>query len=100
MDLQPLIDKLIVAPDDPARARAFGRMAFMEWLGALPGDVSFPLAAMEAYDRTRAVARISYAAEVFRALLVEAVHMPPRPLSLTLPSPHRRGGARTRRLPF
>ena len=97
IDLDEIVARLVAAPDAPGRAREIAHLAFMEWLGSLPGGASFPLAALQAFERTRRVAPRSRAARLFRELLVEASIVPPRPLGLALPRPSRRGGPRTRR---
>ncbi|MEM0937157.1 MAG: hypothetical protein AAGJ91_14800 [Pseudomonadota bacterium] len=99
MHLKHLIEKLRHAPNDPDRARELAQLAFMEWLGALPGDASFPVAAMTTFDGMRRAAEQSEATAEFRALLAEAVRVSPMPLALPL-RPSRRGGRRARRVPF
>jgi len=96
-DFERIVARLEAAPDAPARAAEIAHLAFMEWLAGLPGGVSFPLAALEAFERTREAARRARAARIFRDLLVAATAMPPRPLGLSLPRPGRRGGRRARR---
>ena len=97
MSLALVLEKLRAAPTDPDRAEDLGRMAFIEWMETLPGEASFHASAMVAFDRSRRTARRVPAAAEFRALLVEAVRISPRPLDLTLPAPQRRGGHGRRR---
>ena len=98
--LDRILDKLARAPADPRRAEDLARLAYLEWLATLPGDAGFVQAAVAAHGRARPVARHSLAAAVFRRLLRMAAEEAPRPLALSLPSAHRRGGTRTRRLSF
>lgn len=100
MSLALVLEKLEAAPRDPDRAEDLGRMAFIEWLETLPGEANFPAAALEAFNRSRRMARRAPAAVAFRALLREAVRHAPMPLDLTMPEPQRRGGHSRRREPF
>jgi hypothetical protein len=100
MTLKILIARLEATPAGPARARELAHLAFIEWLGSLPGEVSFPRAAEAALRAAARPARRSRAVAAFRALVAQAAEMPPRPLGLALPAAQRRGGAKRRRLPF
>lgn len=81
----------------PERARALGHLGYLQWLGALPGDASYPAEAMRAYTQAVPFTREAPAIAVFCDLLVESTRAPLRPLTLILPPKERRGGARGRR---
>lgn len=75
-------------------------MGYVQWLGALPPMADYRREAMRAYALAVPFARTSPAVAVFCDLLVSSTRVPLEPLPLTLPDPHRRGGARARRSAF
>ena len=96
MLLNLTISQLDIGHVPRARALELGRLGYMQWLGALPGDAAYRDEAMRAYAAAAPFIRRSPAVAVFCDLLVASTRMPPEPLPLTLPR-HRRGGARARR---
>jgi hypothetical protein len=97
MVLNHVLNRLQSHPADQLRAVELGQLGFMEWLGSLPGDSDFDRQARAAYARALPFQRVSPAIAVFCALLLAARRMPPEPLNLCLPRPHRRGGSKARR---
>ena len=98
MLLERTIFQLDVGDVPPERARALGQMGFMQWLGALPGDASYLVAASQAYERAAPFRHNSPAVSVFCDLLLASSEPPYRPLDLQVLPPARKGGARARRL--
>ena len=90
------ISQLDIGHLPPERALELGQLGYLQWLGSLPGDEGYPVAAMRAYTMARPFIRSSPAVAVFCDLLVASTRMPPEPLTLQLPR-HRRGGGRARR---
>ena len=97
MLLEQTISQLDIGRISPERARDLGHLGYLQWLGALKGDVSYLHEAMRAYEMARPFIRTSPAVAVFCHLLVDSSAMPLAPLELKLPAPARRGGARARR---
>ena len=97
MVLDRIVHRLQIRHITPERAAELAQLGFMEWLGSLPGDSNFHQQAMVAYKRAVPFRRGAPAIAVFCDLLVASTRIPPEPLELSLPSPHRRGGARGRR---
>ncbi|MEM9250385.1 MAG: hypothetical protein AAGB05_17030 [Pseudomonadota bacterium] len=98
MLLEQTLSQLDVGTVPQDRAEEMGHLGFMQWLGALPGQASYPDEAMHAYDMARPFRRHSPAVAVFCDLLIASTISPCTPLSLRLPRRHRRGGALARRL--
>ncbi|MEM8554644.1 MAG: hypothetical protein AAGF71_07415 [Pseudomonadota bacterium] len=98
MLLDRTIFQLDIGQVDPDQAEELGHLGYMQWLGALRGDQSYPEAAMRAYNRARRFRKNSPAVGVFCDLLVASVSAPIAPLTLKLPAKTRRGGAQARRL--
>ncbi len=97
MLLERTISQLDIGPLPPDRAAELGRLGYMQWLGALRPDASYPTEAQRAYAMAVPFARTSPAIAVFCDLLVASAEVPPVPLDLTMPGGVRRGGARARR---
>ena len=100
MVFDTILDKLLSPDPTPEQADRLARLAYLEWLGTLPGDKNFVLAAMEVYQRAISVSEVAPAARVFCDLLLEATRRPGQPLALLSPAKSRRGGARARRALF
>ncbi|WP_108879680.1 hypothetical protein [Anderseniella sp. Alg231-50] len=98
MVLNRLLDRLQLHHTGHDRANEFGQLGFMEWLGSLPADSDYYHQAMTAYQKALPLRLTAPAIGVFCDLLIASTRMPPQPLDLSLPSPHRRGGARGRRM--
>ena len=98
MTLDRILHRLQLQHTEPCRVTEFGHLGFMEWLGSLPADSDYNQQAMMAYEKALPFRREAPAVAVFCDLLVASTRMPPRPLDICLPSPHRRGGARGRRM--
>ncbi len=98
MSLNRILYRLQLHHTEPGRASEFGRLGFMEWLGSLPADSDYNQQAMLAYQKVLPFRLKAPAIGVFCDLLIASTRMPPQPLDLSLPSPHRRGGARARRM--
>jgi hypothetical protein len=81
----------------PERAKEYGQLGYMQWLGSLPADGCYRTAAMRAYATAKPIMRTDPAVAAFCALLLDSLENPLRPLDLALPKPKRRGGARERR---
>jgi hypothetical protein len=84
--------------DSPERAKEYGQLGYMQWLGSLPADACYRTAAMRAYATAKPIMRTDPAVAVFCKLLIDSIGNPLAPLDLALPKPRRRGGARKRRL--
>lgn len=97
MLLDRTIAQLDIGPVPPEQARAMGHMGYAQWLGSLQGDLGYPTEARAACEKARPFAARSPAVEAFCALLAQSAAAPLTPLSLTLPRPKRRGGAKARR---
>lgn len=98
MVLNRILHRLQLHHAEHGRASEFGQLGFMEWLGSLPADSDYNLQAMTAYEKALPFRRTAPAIRVFCDLLIASTQMPPQPLDLCLPRPHRRGGARGRRM--
>jgi hypothetical protein len=97
MMLNQTIQQLDRSDLSPARARALAHLGYMQWLGSLPGNSSYPDEAMRAYMAAQPRAWRAPALAVFCDLLVASTRTPLAPLTLILPPRSRRGGARGRR---
>jgi hypothetical protein len=93
LTLQQLQSKSV----SPERAKEYGQLGYMQWLGSLPADGCYRTAAMRAYATAKPITRTDPAVAAFCALLLDSLENPLRPLDLALPKPKRRGGARERR---
>ncbi|MEM6423518.1 MAG: hypothetical protein AAF698_13050 [Pseudomonadota bacterium] len=82
----------------PDEAAELGQLGYLQWLSGLPGGADYAREAMQAYEAARPFRRASSAIAVFCELLVASTARPPRPLPLSMPPRHRRGGAVARRL--
>ena len=89
--------KIAVNPQTEGRARELGQMAYMQWLGNLPGSADYAREAERALGSTDDLAETEPAVAAFRALLRASLDRPLAPLDLALPEPKRRGGSRGRR---
>lgn len=74
-----------------------GHLGYVQWLGALHKDASYLSEAMHAYEKAHPFIKTSPAIAVFCQLLLDSTDAPLKPLSLKLPGPSRRGGAKARR---
>jgi hypothetical protein len=82
----------------PERAKELGQLAYMQWLGSLPANGCFRMAALRAHATAKPFIDSNPAVAVFCHLLTESLKNPLKPLDLALPKPRRRGGARARRM--
>ncbi|MCG7627636.1 hypothetical protein MHM88_07460 [Epibacterium sp. MM17-32] len=102
MILELTIRQLDVGPLPAQEADRMAQLGYMQWLGALNGRASYHREAQHALDLAVPFAEVSPAVAAFCDLLRASLHMPPQPLTLTLPPRTRRGGAaarRSRRMP-
>lgn len=102
-DGQPMMLELVLLQmhartQSPEPARETAYLAFIQWLGALPGGCDYAAAARAALERVSGISASSPALTIFCTLLADSLDRPARPLDLRLPSPCRRGGTRARRL--
>ncbi|TCP33390.1 hypothetical protein, partial [Rhodovulum marinum] len=97
MMLEMVLIQMQARGESAERAREIGQLAFMQWLGALPGGCDYAAAARAALTRIATSPAPGPALATFRALLAASLDAPARPLDLRLPSPCRRGGTRARR---
>lgn len=79
------------------RARELGQLGYMQWLGALPGNLSYRQEAERAYSLACPFALTSPAIAVFCDLVNTSIRSPLAPMALSMPAKRRRGGARARR---
>lgn len=98
MVLDRILHRLQLQPTEHCRATDFGQLGFMEWLGSLAADSDYNHQAMTAYQKALPLRRTVPAIAVFCDLLIASTRMPLQPLDISLPNPHRRGGARGRRM--
>ena len=98
MLLEQTIFQLDIGPIPAKQAESLGQLGYIQWLGALPGDASYPREAMRAYHKALPFRCNSPAVAVFCDLLITSTDTPLRALSLTLAAQGRRGGAQARRL--
>lgn len=82
-------------PDEVAEK--MGHLGYAQWLGALRGGANYVHEAQRAVDLARPFAHTSPAVAVFCNLLATSIASPLASLTLKLPKPARRGGARARR---
>jgi hypothetical protein len=73
------------------------RLGYLQWLGGLDADQSYPAAAARACALARPFEGTAPAVAAFCSLLRASIATPLAPLDLPLPTPRRRGGARQRR---
>lgn len=100
MLLERTISQLDIGFVPEEQAETLGHMGYLQWLGALRGDVGYAQEAFHAFELARPFSKTSPAVAVFCDLLIASVATPIRPLALKLPTPARRGGARARRTAF
>lgn len=98
MLLERTIHQLDIGFVPPERAEKLGHLGYIQWLGALPGDESYVVAARNALKQAEPFADVSPAIEVFCGLLAASLADPIGPLALRAPGLRRRGGAKARRL--
>ena len=84
--------------DSAERAKEYGQLGYMQWLGSLPADACYRMAAMRAYATAKPIMRTDPAVAEFCRLLIDSLENPLAPLDLASPQPRRRGGARERRM--
>jgi hypothetical protein len=97
MLLHLTISQLDTGPVSPERAQDLGHLGYIQWLGGLRGEENYHRAVRRALAVAAPFRRGSPAVAVFCDLLAASVRMPPAALSVGLPQPARRGGARARR---
>ena len=97
MLLERTIAQLDVGWLPPEQAKTKGHLGYLQWLGALRGDMSYLSEAMRAYQLAQPFIRNSPAVAVFCQLLIASTTSPAVPLTLELPEPTRKGGAQARR---
>ena len=95
MILERTISQLDIGPLPDPQARELGRLGYLQWLGALPGEVSYPAEVRRALTAARPFALNSPAVGVFCDLLWASLEL--APLELEMPVRARRGGAEARR---
>ena len=100
MLLEKTISQLDIGYMTTERAKELGQLGYIQWLGWLPPEAAYRREAKRAYGAAVPFAQASPAVAVFCDLLKASIEAPWRPLSLTLPKPARRGGARARRAVF
>lgn len=98
MNIEQTLHQLQCRADCPERAKEFGQLGYMQWLGSLPADACYRSAALRAYATAMPIMRSDPSVAAFCGLLIESLENPLAPLDLALPKPRRRGGARQRRL--
>lgn len=98
MSIERTLTQLQAEAATPERAQELGRMGYMQWLAALPGQASYEAEAVRAWLRAEPFAATDPAVAVFCALIRDSLRRPLLPLDLSLPRPRRRGGARVRRM--
>ncbi|MBY6162095.1 hypothetical protein KUV73_14505 [Mameliella alba] len=98
MTIEKVLTQLQAQTETPERARELASMAYMQWLGSLPGHSSYESQAVRAWLRAQPFVETDPAVAAFCALLRQSLQRPGQPLDLPLPRPQRRGGARQRRL--
>lgn len=98
MSIDLTLQQLQSRTDSAERAKEYGQLGYMQWLGWLPADACYRTAAIRAYATAKPIMRTDPAVAVFCQLLIESLENPLAPLDLALPKPRRRGGARERRL--
>lgn len=82
-------------PDEGAEDIA--RMGYLQWLGGLRGEESYPAAAARAVALARPFEGSAPAVAAFCDLLRATLAAPLMPLDIPWPAPRRRGGPRRRR---
>ncbi len=97
MLLEQTILQLDIGPVPQTRAVELGHMGYMQWLGGLPGQANYRLAALHALTMAAPFMDNSPAVAVFCDLVIASTRSPLEALNLRLPAHHRRGGARARR---
>lgn len=97
MHIDLILDKLLTPDPTPEEAQRLADMAYMEWLGRLPGKANFHVEAMGAYASAVAISGMAPAAAVFCDRLIEVTTNGPVAIDLVLPGKERRGGAQARR---
>ncbi|MCT4553436.1 MAG: hypothetical protein N4A53_02005 [Pelagimonas sp.] len=80
------------------RARELGKLGYMQWLSALPGQANYEAEAVRAYLMAMDFADAQPPVAEFCRLIRQSLRSPLMPLDLSLPKPRRRGGARERRM--
>ena len=90
MVIDKILDALKTAPGGAEVSSQLARLSFLEWLWSLSDDSDFAAQAVAAEARMAASGCAAPAVLAFRACLQQAAN--------PLPAPHRRGGARARRL--
>jgi len=97
MLLELTISQLDIGPVPPERAQELGQLGYIQWLGSLRGGENYHAAAHRACRMAAPFRRNSPAIAVFHELLLASTRMPPGPVTVAIPAPARRGGARGRR---
>jgi hypothetical protein len=97
MLLELTISQLDIGPVSPERAEELGQLGYIQWLGSLRGAENYHRAARRACAMAAPFRLNSPAVAVFFDLVEASTRMPPGPLTVAIPAPARRGGARGRR---
>ena len=97
MFLERTISQIDIGPVAAERAEELGQLAFIQWIGWLPGDAAFADETRRALAKATPFRDVSPAVAVFCDLLSDALLISPLPVSLALPIRQRRGGAQARR---
>ena len=95
--IDQVLNKLLTPNPTAEQAQRLADLAYVEWLGSLPGDTNFHTAAMGAYARAHPMSAIAPAAAAFCDRLIAATGPMPMAFQLDLPARERRGGAQARR---
>ncbi|MCC1491504.1 hypothetical protein [Cognatishimia sp. F0-27] len=97
MQFDKTLNQMLVGFCSPRRAEEIGQLAYMQWLGALPGAASYEEEAVLAYLSAVNYRMTDPPVAVFCRLIEASLRNPLKPLDLSLPTPRRRGGAAKRR---
>ncbi|MEO0391229.1 MAG: hypothetical protein AAF218_09860 [Pseudomonadota bacterium] len=97
MLLDHTIHQLDIGHVPPERADAMAQLGYMQWLGALRFNASYPAEAQRALSRARPFAPASPAIAAFCTLIEASLAGPTVLLPLRLPERSRRGGRAARR---
>jgi hypothetical protein len=97
MLLERTIAQLDIGDVPPHKASKMGQLGYLQWLGGLPDDASYPGEAARALSMARPFTASSPAVAVFCQILEASLTSPLAPLDVQVLRPTRRGGARARR---
>ncbi len=100
MNIERTLHQLQSSSDSPERAKEYGQLGYMQWLGSLPINACYEAAALRAHKIAEPLLQTDPAIAEFCKLLLDSIEFPLMPLDLALPMPKRRGGAVARRMSF